>query len=168
VTKTNKQGVRDLNNLKPKVPEFGKNHLPAEMASKLLCDPEICAPNCPKAEFGAPLDPQVQEFLQILAEECAETIQRITKILRFGLRRNPWDGKDNVERFESEIGDILASLDVLASLKVIDPKRIEAHELKKLAAFITEENPAKPRLRHMDDALRATLAKYHAFIKESM
>lgn len=165
MTKLNKQGVRDLNAVgKKAVPtpgsfiagpgtseEFGKHQLPGELAAKLLSEQP--------AEFGAQLDPQVQEFLHILAEECAETVQRVTKILRFGMRRNPWDGKDNIERLESEIGDIHAAATVLVCLDVLNPDRIHAHAFRKLSAFVVEESPAKPRLRHADDRLRAVLQR---------
>jgi hypothetical protein len=167
--KLNKQGVRDLGHApKTKVnsglaslpplmtqeeaaivrEHFGKNQLPGEMAAKLLEG---------QAEFGAPLAPEVEEFLHILAEECAETIQRVTKVLRFGPRRNPWDGKDSVERLESEIGDVCAALDVLELLGLIDSDRVHDHTTRKLRAFVVEENPAKPRLRHATAELRAKI-----------
>jgi NTP pyrophosphatase (non-canonical NTP hydrolase) len=156
--KLNKQGVRDLNSLRPKEPEpdFGKNQMPPEMASKLLSEQP--------AEFGAPLDPQVVEFLHLLAEECAETVQRVTKILRFGLRKNPWNGKDNVEQLEAEVGDILAVLDVLAVLEVIQDDRVNVNCKRKLDAFIQEENPARPRIRHMSPELLKKL-KYYKWLK---
>jgi hypothetical protein len=167
--KLNKQGVRDLGHApKTKVnsglaslpplmtqeeaatvrEHFGKNQLPGEMAAKLLEG---------QAEFGAPLAPEVEEFLHILAEECGETVQRVTKILRFGLRRNPWDGKDNVERLEAEVADITAAATVLNLLGVVDAGRIVETTASKLRAFVVEENPAKPRIRHMTADLRAKI-----------
>jgi hypothetical protein len=167
--KTNKQGVRDLGHAstKPKAPDFG----PSELAHKLLCEVgdtvkagafhrEAQITYGDAVEFGPPLAPEVQEFLQLLAEECAETIQRVTKILRFGVRRNPWDGQDNVERLEAEIGDICAALDVLELLGIIDGDRVQVHNDRKLKSFVVEENPTRPRIRHMTDDLRAKINRH--------
>lgn len=152
MTKLNKQGVRDLNHIgKPKFP-------PGSGGNERGIDGAF--PPLATAEYGEALDPQAQEFMFLLAEECGETVQRVTKILRFGLRRNPWDGKDNVDRFESEIGDILAALDVLTILGVIKPERIGAYEKKKLLAFVHEENPQRPRIRHMNAKLREQILRY--------
>ena len=171
--KLNKQGVRDLNGIvnagakrfderplsrasvaaRVELTE-GKNHLPAELASKLLANEQAQV-----AEFGAPLDPEQQEFLQLLAEECAETVQRVTKILRFGLRRNPWNGQDNVERLEAEIGDICAVLDVLELLGIVDSERVHSHTIRKLKAFVTEVDPARPRLRHITPETRNRICR---------
>lgn len=150
MTKLNKQGVRDLGH--GRRPDFGKNEMPPELASKLLA-PKV-------AEFGPPLTAEEQEFLEILAEECAETIQRTTKVLRFGIRTSPWDGKDTVERLEAEIGDICAALDVLELLGIIDSDRVKVHADRKLRAFVVEEDPVRPRLRHITPALRTRIAKF--------
>jgi hypothetical protein len=173
--KVNKQGVRDLSYIQKRQsgltqeqivegarPSFGKNEMPGELASALLTKAAYDV-----AEYGAKPEPVVEEFLQILAEECAETVQRITKILRFGIRRNPWDGKDNIERLESEIGDICAALDVLSILKIVDPARIGEHEKRKLQAFAVEENPARPRIRHMTADLRDLLHQYLCALDET-
>ena len=40
-----------------------------------------------------------------LIEECGETIQAATKVLRFGLH-NSWDMKRNDRRLAEEIGDL--------------------------------------------------------------
>lgn len=86
----------------------GEHHLPAELAAQLLER---------EAALGEPeLHPVVRELLEILAEECAETIQRVTKILRFGFtkilrfgfRVNPWTGEHNRGTLELEFGDVTA------------------------------------------------------------
>ena len=61
-----------------------------------------------------------QCLLLILAEECAEVSQRVTKSLRFGLS-NIQDGQplDNTARLEGEINDLLALLEMLWSRDVI-------------------------------------------------
>lgn len=56
-----------------------------------------------------------EELLTLLQEECAEVIQEICKIKRFGLKsKNPYieNAKTNVENLNIEIGDLLASIDI--------------------------------------------------------
>lgn len=107
------------------------------------------------APFGEPLSPEVTEILTILAEECGEVVQRVTKILRFGFRRNPWDDKDNVERLEQELGDVAALVECLHHLDVIDTSRVVDNAVKKLKAFLVEEDPTRPRLRHASEPLKS-------------
>lgn len=153
--KLNKQGVRDLNHItKPKpVPDFGKNQLPGELAAKLLTETAATVP------FGDALPPEVQEMLTILAEECGEVVQRVTKILRFGMRSNPWNGKDNVQQLETELGDIMAVIAALHALRVIDNDRVDELGMAKVEAFLVEEDPTRPRLRHAGKVLRAILER---------
>lgn len=129
--------------------EFGKNQMPPEMASELLSKQPV--------EFGPDLDPQTEEFMDLLTEECAETIQRVTKILRFGFRDNPWTGEHNRTALHREIGDIFAVLEVLDTIGAIDINEVMDFADKKIEAFLVEENPERPRLRHMTEALREKL-----------
>lgn len=116
------------------------------------CTASQAAP--PVEPFGDPISKAEEEMLIILAEECGEVIKRVTKILRFGKRRNPWDGQDNVERLESEIGDLAAVTECLALLKTIDREKVVDHAVKKLKAFETEEDPKRPRLRWATELLK--------------
>lgn len=53
------------------------------------------------------LSPAEAERLALLAEECAEVIQVIGKILRHGFEsRHPKGGPDNRRLLEREIGDV--------------------------------------------------------------
>lgn len=59
------------------------------------------------------LTPEQTEALAILAEECAEVVQVVGKILRHGLRScHPDGGPDNRALLESECGDLLAALSI--------------------------------------------------------
>jgi NTP pyrophosphatase (non-canonical NTP hydrolase) len=53
-----------------------------------------------------------QNVMAILQEECAEVIQAVSKINRFGLD-NSWNGVTNKEALITEIGDVLAIIVVL-------------------------------------------------------
>lgn len=66
------------------------------------------------------MDSQTKEVMDIAQEECAEVIQAISKISRFGLDNvKPGKPKTNREHFEEELGDLLAMVDILKSMEVI-------------------------------------------------
>lgn len=76
------------------------------------------------------MNDKLRETLIITQEECAEVIQVISKIFRFGL-------DENDHRLEDELGDLLCMIDLLVKQGVIRPdklelaKRIKAEKLKK-------------------------------------
>jgi NTP pyrophosphatase (non-canonical NTP hydrolase) len=76
------------------------------------------------------MNDKVKEALVITQEECAEVIQVISKIFRFGL-------DENDHRLEDEIGDLLCMIEILVNLGVVKPnkldlaKRVKAEKLKK-------------------------------------
>jgi len=74
------------------------------------------------------LKPEVAELLAILAEECGAVTQRVGKILRHGLRTNPYDpeGDTNVSKLEEELADIEAICSLLHRLDVLNTHRIVA------------------------------------------
>lgn len=51
------------------------------------------------------MDPKLEEALNLLQEECAEVIQIISKIRRFGLNES-YNNKTNVERLTEELTDV--------------------------------------------------------------
>jgi NTP pyrophosphatase (non-canonical NTP hydrolase) len=78
-----------------------------------------------------------EETLIILAEECAEVQQEISKILRFGPE------EDNIKKLEKEIGDVVALLAVLGYQGVLNEDRVMrrvAAKLRKLKKFSSIEN----------------------------
>jgi NTP pyrophosphatase (non-canonical NTP hydrolase) len=68
------------------------------------------------------------EVMDILQEECAEVIQAVSKIRRFGIdnhkpgRMNP---KTNREHLEEELGDLYAMIDILQELDIVSWTNIE-------------------------------------------
>jgi NTP pyrophosphatase (non-canonical NTP hydrolase) len=66
------------------------------------------------------------EALDILQEECAEVIQAVSKIRRFGLdNAKPGKDKTNREHLENEIGDLYAMIDILQELDIVSWTGIE-------------------------------------------
>ena len=55
------------------------------------------------------MEPQIQYLLDKLQEECAEVIQAVSKIRRFGPQnRHPDRSTTNLEELENELEDLLA------------------------------------------------------------
>ena len=73
------------------------------------------------------MDKRVQETLLILQEECAEVTQAVSKCFRFGLDNfKPGKPATNAEHLETEIGDVLAMIDILVEQGIVDPDRLAA------------------------------------------
>jgi NTP pyrophosphatase (non-canonical NTP hydrolase) len=82
----------------------------------------------------------VKQVMGVLTEECAEVIQAVSKINRFGLD-SEWQGVTNKQALITEIGDVLAIIKVLITETDINITEgeleiaIEA-KLKKLEVFL--------------------------------
>ena len=79
-----------------------------------------------------------KEVMDILQEECAEVIQAVSKINRFGIdNAKPGTEYSNREHFEEELGDVLAMIDILLINNVVSwahlhkAKRAKIEKLKK-------------------------------------
>lgn len=73
-----------------------------------------------------------QEILAIASEECAEVIQAISKINRFGLDME-WNGTVNRDHLATEIGDLLCMIDLMTERGIVDRDRIYGASLAKTA-----------------------------------
>ena len=72
------------------------------------------------------MDAQTKEVMDILQEECAEVIQAVSKISRFGLDNfKPNKPKTNREHLEEELGDLMAMVGILTTLGIVDLASIE-------------------------------------------
>lgn len=81
------------------------------------------------------LTPAEGERLALLAEELAESIQAIGKILRHGYEsRYPVDGPTNRESLERELGDVRCSLRMLCDAGDLNNGAIEIAAGRKSAA----------------------------------
>ena len=82
--------------------------------------------------------------MAVLQEECAEVIQAVSKINRFGMY-GEWQGVTNKQALVTEIGDVLAIIKVLMKETDINitendlEKAVEA-KLKKLEIFLPYES----------------------------
>lgn len=84
------------------------------------------------------MDQDNNEVMDILQEECAEVIQAVSKIRRFGMD-NSKHGTDQTNRahLEEELGDMLAMIDILMVNDIVSwgnlhqAKRAKIEKLKK-------------------------------------
>ena len=79
------------------------------------------------------MNKQLKEVMDITQEECAEVIQSISKISRFGIDNlKPGKPKTNREHLEEELGDLYAMIEILQDMNIVSWSNIEkAAEAKK-------------------------------------
>jgi hypothetical protein len=76
---------------------------------------------------------QIQQVMDILQEECAEVIQMVSKIRRFGLdEQHLKNGETNRYLLTEEIGDLMCCIDILVDNGVIDQTEIKIAKEKKI------------------------------------
>lgn len=86
-----------------------------------------------------------QELLLVMMEECAEVIQAVSKVRRFGeTAYNPLDKKKipNMTCLETEIGDILGVLKLLIDEGHVDGDNIQKaaeKKVKKLDKYMSQK-----------------------------
>lgn len=81
--------------------------------------------------------------MSVLQEECAEVIQAVSKINRFGMN-GEWEGVTNKQALIQEIGDVLAMINVLVedtdiNIDIEDIEIAIQKKLKKLEIFLPHE-----------------------------
>jgi NTP pyrophosphatase (non-canonical NTP hydrolase) len=88
-----------------------------------------------------------KETMDILQEECAEVIQAVSKVSRFGLDNyKPGKPKTNREHLEEELGDMLAMIDIMLANDIVNgtnldlAKRAKIEKLKKWSNIPNLEN----------------------------
>jgi NTP pyrophosphatase (non-canonical NTP hydrolase) len=71
------------------------------------------------------MDSKTKEVMDILQEECAEVIQAVSKISRFGLDNSkPGISKTNREHLEEELGDMQAMIDLLIEKNIVNKESL--------------------------------------------
>jgi len=79
------------------------------------------------------MNEQTKEVMDILQEECAEVIQAVSKISRFGIDNvKPGKPKTNREHLEEELGDMLAMIDILIVKGIVSSDNLEIAKLAKI------------------------------------
>ena len=79
------------------------------------------------------MNEDIEEVMNILSEECAEVIQAVSKINRFGIDNyKPGKPKTNREHLEEELGDLLAMIDILKGMGVVSNNNLELAKRAKI------------------------------------
>jgi NTP pyrophosphatase (non-canonical NTP hydrolase) len=78
---------------------------------------------------------RTDEILTITQEECAEIIQVISKIFRFGIGNQHLASNTgtNVDKLNQEVGDLLAMLDLLREEGILDTAKLAEAKQRKIA-----------------------------------
>lgn len=72
------------------------------------------------------MDAKIKEVMDILQEECAEVIQAVSKVNRFGFDNyKPGKPKTNREHLEEELGDMLAMVDIMLEQGIVTATHLE-------------------------------------------
>jgi len=85
-----------------------------------------------------------KEVLLIAQEECAEVIQAISKVFRFG-KSDQYNGKTNQQRLEEEVGDLLCMIELMQQYGIVNPTNVlnanvsKRNKLKKWSNIFNEE-----------------------------
>jgi NTP pyrophosphatase (non-canonical NTP hydrolase) len=85
-----------------------------------------------------------KEVMSVLQEECAEVIQAVSKVNRFGLE-SEWEGVTNKQSLITEIGDVIALIKVLIeetdiNISIDDVQLAVEAKLEKLEIFLPRES----------------------------
>lgn len=72
------------------------------------------------------------EILEILQEECAEVIQAVSKVKRFGWDNSFNDGPTNRVHLTEEIGDLEAMIELLKQAGMVSTIGVEHYKAAKL------------------------------------
>jgi len=70
------------------------------------------------------------EVMRITQEECAEVIQAISKVFRFGIDE-VYEGQSNKQRLASELGDLQCMINLVKQFGVVSEEEIYKAELNK-------------------------------------
>jgi NTP pyrophosphatase (non-canonical NTP hydrolase) len=99
-------------------------NVPAYVALKSVTQ-EVLAAELPASKTSYLLDK--------LQEESAEVIQAVSKCHRFGLHNyKPGKPKTNCEHLEEEIGDLLAMVDILLDIGVVNQVSLDVAKTAKI------------------------------------
>jgi NTP pyrophosphatase (non-canonical NTP hydrolase) len=76
------------------------------------------------------MNEQQKEVMRITQEECAEVIQAISKVFRFGLDEI-FEGKTNKQNLASELGDLQCMITLIKQYGIVSESEIYTAELNK-------------------------------------
>ena len=69
------------------------------------------------------MDKVNKEIMLIAQEECAEVVQAISKVFRFGMDES-YNDRTNKQRLEEETGDLLCMIQLMIEKGIIDESKV--------------------------------------------
>lgn len=94
------------------------------------CDRNHCKTEQKHLLMNMNINDKQNEIMNIAQEECAEVIQAISKIRRFGLMTSH-NGETNKEHLEEETGDLMCMLQLLEEFGLVDWTRVSLYAQNK-------------------------------------
>lgn len=76
------------------------------------------------------MDKVNKEIMLIAQEECAEVVQAISKVFRFGMDER-YNDRTNKQRLEEETGDLLCMIQLMMDKGIIDESKVYNASLQK-------------------------------------
>lgn len=76
------------------------------------------------------MDNGEKQILLIAQEECAEVVQAISKVFRFGYQ-SEYDGKTNYQRLTEEVGDLLCMIELMMETEILNEGAVYKAALQK-------------------------------------
>jgi NTP pyrophosphatase (non-canonical NTP hydrolase) len=78
------------------------------------------------------MDDKQKEIMLIAQEECAEVVQAISKVFRFGMDDvHPTTMKSNKDSLEEEVGDLLCMIELMQEYDIINASNVLNANVKK-------------------------------------
>jgi NTP pyrophosphatase (non-canonical NTP hydrolase) len=66
----------------------------------------------------------------IAQEECAEVVQAISKVFRFG-KTDEYNGQTNQQRLEEEVGDLMCMIELMQEYGIVNATNVLSANVKK-------------------------------------
>ncbi len=78
------------------------------------------------------MDDKQKEIMLIAQEECAEVVQAISKVFRFGMDDvHPTTMKSNKDSLEEEVGDLMCMIELMQEYGIINASNVLNANVKK-------------------------------------
>jgi NTP pyrophosphatase (non-canonical NTP hydrolase) len=71
-----------------------------------------------------------KEIMLIAQEECAEVVQAISKVFRFG-KTDEYNGQTNQQRLEEEVGDLMCMIELMQEYGIVNATNVLSANVKK-------------------------------------
>lgn len=134
---------------------YPRSNCPGHLTWRISEAKHECCETCvdggiPLAKIrGTLVDPKDLELLALLSEECAEVVQRVSKIIRWGWSAD-FHGSTQYDKLCSELGDVQAIVELLDHNKIVKYQDIMHKMEEKLDKLKDDAGGPRQRLLHAE------------------